>query len=825
MLPYENLKLASDIEAKGFWNAVNTIDDIHCICSIDIETDEVYLFHNHPEFDEVLVNDPYDNKEYTIPTRKGDLNEGIQWWSKAANNGSKLIVHNAHTYDRPICDKIWNDNNIPFKSWHDTFIQSNLQWYERPTPKGCKGAHGLKAYGIRIGINKPEVTDWTYIDAFKLHRCIEDCKIQKATYEMLEKESNMMQNNYGTDFKSAMAIESLYANECHKQEVKGVLIDVEHARNCIVDLDTKISKLTVEIEPQLPPTIRPKKGSKKVSKSEVAELLGFSSKNIKDTIIQKRVKGGVVSITEKPYVKPTVNFTNKADVTYYSGFNMSYGETPKYNKRKDLYQWIKDNHPETTNKDWNIEKVVEEGYVLNGHTCSHFECKPEDTDLIVGAFTKIEISDSKLSQSEVVKSFLIKLGWKDAEEWNLKTDFEDNKIKVEKDTWVMWPPKAHPDNQMKKLIRKGGLLVSSPKLSEEDYTQLPEGIGKKIAEYNTYVHRRNFLENKDDPENKGILSYLDENNRIPAGLNNFATRSSRSAQRIWVNAPSESALYGEEIRKCIIAPEGRKLVGIDMKSAQLSIAAYYANNYEYYNDVATGQENDSEGNYVGKSAHCVNARMFGLVTEEEWLRAVDTQDTDLIHRITLIRKNSKGGSFATLFGASGSKVGKTIGIPESEGNARKKQFLAEMGLDNTIKELSVYENKYKYRRGFMLPLAFGYWLYNDSSHKSVNTIVQGFEALAQKLAVIRLSKESTRLGLDDKFDKVLDVHDEILLEVDEGYEKEVGNLAGDCYTWAAEQIFKYHQRHPEHFANPDAPLFSIDLNGGFKVGDNYLQTH
>ena len=71
----------------------------------------------------------------------------------------------------------------------------------------------------------------------------------------------------------------------------------------------------------------------------------------------------------------------------------------------------------------------------------------------------------------------------------------------------------------------------------------------------------------------------------------------------------------------------------------------------------------------------------------------------------------------------------------------------------------------------------------------------------------------------------MDVHDEVLLEVDEGYEKEVGNLAGDCYTWAAEQIFKYHQRHPEHFANPDAPLFSIDLNGGFKVGDNYLQTH
>jgi hypothetical protein len=825
MLPYKNLDLASDIEAKGFWNAVNTVEDIHCICSIDIATDEVYLFHDKPEFDNVTVVDPYDNKKYTIPKRKGSLQEGIEWWSKVTNNGSKLIVHNAHTYDRPICDKIWKDNNIPFKSWHDTFIQSKLQWFERPTPKGCKSPHGLKAYGILAGVNKPEVEDWSYLDAFKLHRCIEDCKIQKFTYEYLEKESLIMRDKCGANFKTALDIEALYADECFKQEIKGVLIDVEHATTCLADLDSKISKLTVEIEPQLPMTIKPKKGSKKVSRSEVANLLGFDAKNIVDKKVKKKSKGEVINVVDKPYVKPSVNFTNKADRVYYSGFNISYGETKEYSKLKDIREWIKKHYPETSYSDWNIEKTVEKGVVLDAHTCTHFECNPEDTDLIVGAHTRIEINDSKLSQSEVVKSFLIKLGWKDAEEWNLKTDIHDKKIKAEKDTWVYWPPKAHPDNQMKKLIKKGGYLLSSPKLSEEDYVQLPEGIGRKIAEYNTYVHRRNFLLNKDDPENKGILSYLDKDNRIPAGVNNFATRSGRGSQRVWVNAPSESALYGEEIRKCIIAPKGRKLVGIDMKSAQLSIAAYYANNFEYYNSVATGQETDENNKYVGQSAHCVNTRMFGMVSEDDWREAVKTQDENLIHKLSLIRKKSKGGSFAVIFGASGAKVGKTIGIPESEGNARKKQFLTQMGLDNTIEELKVYENAFKFRRGFMLPLAFGYWLYNDSSHKSVNTIVQGFEALAQKLAVIRLRKESIRLNLEDKFDKVLDVHDEVLLEVDEDYEDTVGNLAGECYTWAAEQIFKFHKKHPRQFANSRPPTFSIDLNGGFKVGDNYLETH
>lgn len=527
MLPYANLKLASDIEAKGFWDAVHTVEDIHCLCSIDVDTDTVYLFHDHPEFDNAVVVDPYDKKQYIVPQRNGTLAEGIAWWSQVSNNGGKLIVHNAHTYDRPICNKIWKDNKIPFESWHDTYIQSKLQWFERPTPKGCKGAHGLKAYGVRCGVNKPEVADWTFIDAFKLHRCIEDCKIQKQAYLMLEKEASVLKTSFGIDFTPALKIEALYADCCFKQEVAGALIDVEHVNKCLAELDSKISALTVEIEPQLPPTVRPKKGSKKVTRSEIAELLGYDSSKIKDNIIQKRKNGAVVSVEEKPYVKPSVNFTNKADTTYYSGFNISYGDTPKYNKKKDLVAWLKENYPDTKPKDWDIEKTVEEGVVLDQHTCNHFECNPEDTDLIVGAHTRISIEPSSLNQSEVVKSFLIKLGWKDAEEWNLKKDFDDNYIKVEKDTWVVWPENAAPEGQMRKLIKKGGFLVSSPKLTEDDYEQLPEGIGRKIAEYNTYTHRRNFLENKEDPENKGILSYLREDGRIPAGVNNFATRSGR----------------------------------------------------------------------------------------------------------------------------------------------------------------------------------------------------------------------------------------------------------------------------------------------------------
>ena len=184
MLHYSKRKLASDIEAIGFYDEINSSKDIHCLCSVDVDTNEIFLFHDHPEFDNVSVTDPYDNKNYIIPERNGTLEDGVVFWRESVKLGSLLVIHNAHTYDRPVVDKVWPDNQIPFESYWDTFIQSKLQWYERPTPRGAKSAHGLKAWGIKCGVNKPEVTDWKIMDAFKLHRCIEDCKIQAKTYLM-----------------------------------------------------------------------------------------------------------------------------------------------------------------------------------------------------------------------------------------------------------------------------------------------------------------------------------------------------------------------------------------------------------------------------------------------------------------------------------------------------------------------------------------------------------------------------------------------------------------------------------------------------------------
>ena len=88
---YTNRKLAGDIEANGL---LDKVTKLWCIVSQDVETKKMFIFHDYPEYDNVVVIDPDDDLEYTIPERTGSFEEGVEFWRLAANNGSKLIVHN-----------------------------------------------------------------------------------------------------------------------------------------------------------------------------------------------------------------------------------------------------------------------------------------------------------------------------------------------------------------------------------------------------------------------------------------------------------------------------------------------------------------------------------------------------------------------------------------------------------------------------------------------------------------------------------------------------------------------------------------------------------
>jgi len=798
---YKNRVFSGDIEANGL---LETVDKVWCIVTEDIESEEMYTFHDYPELCGQEVVDPHDNITYTIPERTGSLVEGVRFWYLAGRNGSKLAVHNCAGYDKLLVEKFWPKCVIPDEAWDDTLIWSKIQWFERGTPKGAKGVHGLQAWGCRFGINKPDIVDWTVMDAFMLHRCIEDVKIQTKTYNYLLKERKAVKSKLNIDFTEGYQLEFKVRQEDTWQELNGANIDKPACEDCIVELDKLSSELRNEIEPQLPQHVKAK--TQKVSLSELGELLGLKRKLVDETE-RVVVKGEWVEKVKKPYHKPSVNYTSRKKLLQYSGEHVVYGKTLTYEKRAQLSTWIKETFPDTKQKDWNIKKVEIEYEVLNHHTVNHFECDPTDTEYVCGPHTRVEWLDTKMSQHDKVKQFLLKLGWV-PDEWNYKKD----------------PIKG---GLMKDDDRKP--IPTSPKLTESSYETLPPGLGMQIAEYNTYMHRRRFLANPEDDE-KGILNMLREDGRLSCGLNNFATATGRYIQSKWVNAPGEGALYGEKIRSLLIPSPGWELVGADMKSAQLSIAAYYANNLEYYNAVADGQEEielpDGTKKYLGESGHCVNARAFTLVSDAEWKEAVRTQDSVLLKSIMLRRKKSKGGSFSTIFGASGRKVAQTLGIPESLGEAKKNAFLKNIGLDRVIEILKMMTTANARAGGGYIELPFGYHVWSNQQHKYFNYLDQGTEAACQKFATHYFEDQLKERKLDSQAMRVLNIHDEYLVDCHPDISKEVGKLMCESYEVASYECWEWHKKNSKWFTGDDLPTFMFNLDGGCKISaNNYLETH
>lgn len=333
------------------------------------------------------------------------------------------------------------------------------------------------------------------------------------------------------------------------------------------------------------------------------------------------------------------------------------------------------------------------------------------------------------------------------------------------------------------------------------------------------MHRLRYLSNPED-EDKGILNAVRSDGRLTCGINSFNTSTGRSTHNGLVNMPSMKALFGEPIRRCVVAPEGRVFVSSDMASAQLQIAAYYANNLEFYEAVLNGQEYDADHKYVGKSGHCLNSRLFTLVSEEEWLEAVKTQDPELIKSITLRRAKSKNGVFAIIFGCGDGKLASTLGIKKSFGAGVKKAYLENMGLERTFKVLDKMVKTNKRGGGGYIELPMGYYCWCPSPHKQMNYLVQGTEAVAQKLAQNHMEMRVRQEKLDGFC--IMSMHDEYTWEASPEDAQRVGELLDESYKAASQKICKWHREKSLWF---DYINFEFDLSGGFDIATNYRDVH
>ena len=679
-----------DLEADGL---LDTISTVYVIACVDVDGSNKKVFT--------------DRSTFGVIQKAGSLEDGVKYLLSA----DRVVAHNIMGYDTHVLNKfwphLWSLKTMPMRKHWDTLVQSKAQHYDRPRLKGVKGNHGLEYYGELFKFPKPPIEDWSEWNEEKLNRVLVDIEINRRTYKYLMREASKIGLDFSKQIRRTQGSQFWYTI----QEQHGWVGDKPYMKKCVKELDQYIEELAGEIEPHLPPQIKPK--TPKCTWEDVRDRWD--------------------------------KFYRKVPAT----------------RHDDKGRPIKKARVPTT-------KIFLKDGRYDRHTAKHFGIsqEPEKSGRLVrGPYTKFEIEPSKMSQHAIVKRYLLSIGWKPTQ-WNYAKDAKGQLLR--------------DDN--------GELVKKSPKLTEDSFDSIEGEVGEKIARYNTFVHRRRTFQNEKD-DSKGWLNQLRPgSHRLPAGAMSWATSTGRAAQKNLVNVPSTAALYGYEMRRSWICQDDDILVSVDMDSAQLRLLANYMGDPDFTKAVMEGTEEDEDGNYVGTDAHTFNARFFGLINDDDWQRAIDTQDEELIAYLSKRRKKAKNGIYALLFGAGDEKFANTLGYSTAaEGKAVKDNYFKRLPkVEQLFNKLKRQWKENAWRKGGFIEVAGGTWVWCPSEHKLLNYLLMGSEAALQNEAICWVNVECKRRGLHGW--QLGSFHDELTFEFPLTEEEEGRKLLSEMYGKASENM-------------------------------------
>ena len=231
--------------------------------------------------------------------------------------------------------------------------------------------------------------------------------------------------------------------------------------------------------------------------------------------------------------------------------------------------------------------------------------------------------------------------------------------------------------------------------------------------------------------------------------------------------PAVYSPYGKECRACWIVAEGYKLVGVDASGLELRMLAHYMSDKEYINEIINGD------------IHTTNRKFARLKSRDE----------------------AKTFIYALIYGAGDEKIGSIIEGNRRDGKRLREQFLNSLP---TLKSLKTRVDRAA-SKGFLKGLD-GRKIFLRHKHAALNTLLQGGGAIVMKKALVLLNDKLKTCNIDFKF--VANIHDEWQIEVKDSQANQAGQLAVQSIQDAGEY---FNMRCP--------------LDGEFKVGDNWSETH
>ena len=382
----------------------------------------------------------------------------------------------------------------------------------------------------------------------------------------------------------------------------------------------------------------------------------------------------------------------------------------------------------------------------NHHQAKWFGIDPERgrTDRpIAGPYTPIYYKRVDLGNIDSVKEYLFTLGWEPL------------------------------DFNFKKVGRK--LVKTSPKLCYESLSRLGQ-LGIDIDRFYTTRSRHSIL--------KGWLKALDENDRLHGDAYVIGTPTFRMRHKIICNVPSGEvdddgnavSLWGPEVRSLFIADDDKVIVGGDSAGNQARALCHYINDPEF-TDLTL------HGDVHGRNADVLECA----------------------------RSAAKRWYYAFLFGAGGEKLGMyRTGVRDYEDGMKYKDIFLDAnpklkGLVERLEE--VFEKTLKQSRGKRgyIPALDGRRVYSDSRHKLLNYLLQSFEAITCKAALLYFVQKMKEEGI--QWWPLIFYHDEIQVEVYKKDAERTAEIMVEAFTEA-----------PKWYG-------VTIMSGDAKIGRNWCETH
>ena len=308
-----------------------------------------------------------------------------------------------------------------------------------------------------------------------------------------------------------------------------------------------------------------------------------------------------------------------------------------------------------------------------------------------------------------------------------------------------------------------------PKITDDSLASINSEVGKEIIYYYSLRSRHSVL--------KGWIELAEaNNNRVYVEAFNLGTPTFRQRHSKVVNVPGVKSFFGKEMRELFIADEGKVMVGCDSSGNQIRALAHYLNNKEVNNHILKGD------------IHQHNADTIGIS-----------------------RSLAKGVLYASIFGAGVRKLGKMVtGIEDLDKGKEVKAKLYEAlpGLKELIAKLNNFFYTTQNKTGYgYIPALDGRKVYAESSFKLLNYLLQSFEAITVKTAVVNAFKMFKEENLE--VDMLALVHDEVQVQTKPENTKRVKEILS--YSFG-------------DFITKKLDL-NIQMAGDAKEGLNWNETH